>query len=227
MFKDAAARIRESLYGIWARTLRGSETTHGNGSGFMIAPGYIVTNSHVLHQDGDVNAAFHAEFLVIRSPDIGRDAEPTAFVAEDRVRDLALLRIAKPRSERCVALEDGLVAAGTVCGSLGFPLPKVVSTPNGFSLNLIERFQGAYISSLFTEALSGKRITGYEVDREMYRGSSGCPGFVSSGRVIGVQSRVRRDEGSPGAAEAGKTLEISLWIPSVDVIAFGRANGVI
>ncbi len=54
MFNPATSMIRESIYGIWSRTPEGTVTHHGTGSGFMIAPGYMIGNSHVLHRNGEV-----------------------------------------------------------------------------------------------------------------------------------------------------------------------------
>jgi hypothetical protein len=49
MFNQANLQIRESLYGIWAKTLQKKTIHHSYGSGFMIAPNYIITTAHVLH----------------------------------------------------------------------------------------------------------------------------------------------------------------------------------
>ncbi len=59
----------------------------------------------------------------------------------------------------------------------------------------------------------------------MYEGSSGCPGFIPSGQVFGVQSRSIVQAAKAGAA-AGTRVAISMWVSSVDVIAFAAANGV-
>jgi len=68
------------------------------------------------------------ELLVIGSPDIGKNTETATLVAEDRDSDIACLRIEKPRSTRCVALEDGLAPSGTNMGSLGFLLATIQHT---------------------------------------------------------------------------------------------------
>jgi hypothetical protein len=227
MFERATAQVRESLYGIWARTREGETMHHSTGTGFMISPGFIVTNSHVLRRRGEERV--HDELLVIRAPDVGMNCEITEVVADDRARDIAILKIEKPRSTRCVRLLEGFVKSGTSIGSLGYPLSTVQHKGDGDVYNLIERFQGSYVSARFVEEDSGRKITWYEVDREMYEGSSGCPGFLSDGSVIAVNCKVRREENEDEniPLENRRRLEISLWIPSPDVISFARVHRVL
>jgi len=225
MFERATAQVRESLYGIWARTREGETMHHSTGTGFMISPGFIVTNSHVLRRRG--KDTLHDELLVIRSPDVGMNCEAAKVIADDRARDLAILKVEKPRSVQCVKLFEGFVQSGTSMGSLGFPLSTVQHGDTGDVYNLIERSQGSFVSAKFVEDVSGRKITWYEVDREMYEGSSGCPGYIADGRVIAVNCKVRRevDEDENVPLEKRHRLEISLWIPSPDVISFARAYG--
>jgi hypothetical protein len=226
MFEQATAQVRESLYGIWARTCEGDTMHHTTGTGFMIAPGYIVTNSHVLRRRGEDRR--HGEFLAIRSPDVGMNCEAASFVAEDRGRDIAILEVKKPRSSLCVTLFEDFVPSGTSIGSLGFPLSTVQHKGNEDVYNLIERFQGSFVSARFAEDVSGRKFMWYEVDREMYEGSSGCPGYLADGRVVAVNCKVRREEDEESVPlEKRQRLEISLWIPSSDVIDFARAHGVL
>lgn len=93
MFRTATAEVREALYGIIARSSLGATTNHCLGSGVMVAPGFVVTNAHILHLDGAVGNGVHRTFEVIRSPDIGKNAVSATLVREDAVRDLALLRL--------------------------------------------------------------------------------------------------------------------------------------
>ena len=229
MFSQATAQIRESLYGIWARTRDGDTMHHSTGTGFMITPGIIVTNAHVIHRRAEEGGQMHTELLTIRSPDVGMNCEVASLVAEDRDRDLACLRIEKSRTPRCVILEDRYVQSGTNIGSLGFPLSTIQHNDDGDVYNLIERFQGAYVSALFTDRLPNRQIKWYEVDREMYEGSSGSPGYLANGRVIAVNCKVRREENEDESVplEKRNRLEISLWIPSVDVLEFAKAHGIL
>ncbi len=228
MFSLVTAEIREALYGIIARTNQGAQTVHSMGSGIMIAPNYVITNSHILHQDGDFKKDNHKEIEVIRSPDIGKNCTRATLFKEDTIRDLALLKIEGQNSNRCVSFEDRTVPSGTNCGSLGFPLSTVELRNGGLSYGLTERFQGAFISAYFTETVSDREISWYEVDRVMYGGSSGCPFYLENAKVIGLQTRVRTDVSGGGTSEDKRNyLAISLLIPSSEIVRFAKDCGVV
>lgn len=221
MFHQAAAEIREALYGIIARTNLGATTNHAMGSGIMVAPNVVVTNAHILHLDGNIASAVHGEFLVIRSPDIGKSAVTARLLKEDPVRDLAILRIEDTTNRQSAIFEERIIPSGTSCGSLGFPLSTVVSQNGGVSYSFTERFQGAFISAYITERVGDRLLPWYEVDRVMYGGSSGCPFFTQEGKVIGLQTRVRNADKT--ATGTQNFLSISLLIPSQEVIAFMKS----
>ena len=148
MFVQACSQIHECIYGLLGHSQIGSNQVNvTNGTGFMIAPGILVTAGHFCHVDNDPSKQVHARFEVIRSPEIGQSMEIATFIATDATRDIALLRLEKPRSTSCVQLECNRVLTGTSCGSLGFPLASVVFSNTGRMFNVFERFQGASIST--------------------------------------------------------------------------------
>ena len=130
-----------------------------------------------------------------------------------------------------MALLKTPVKLGTPCGSLGFPLAVVDPTQQGVNFNLVERFQGANISAFVNgKDSNGKPVSFYETDSLMYGGSSGCPGFVESGEVFGMQNRSVLETPKLGQ-KANSTAQltrvaISMWVTSMDIIAFAIANGV-
>ena len=191
-----------------------------------MAPRFVVTNAHILHLDGNVANGVHKEFEVIRSPDIGQNAVTARLVKEDPVRDLALLKIDGQPHRQCVCFAEGLVASGTSCGSLGFPLSVVESSNGRVCYGFVERFQGAFISAYVTENVCDRLISWYEVDRVMYGGSSGCPFFTQDDKVVGLQTRVRNAEKNGGDGTQN-FLAISLLIPSPEVLQFFKSAGII
>jgi hypothetical protein len=108
----------------------------------------------------------------------------------------------------------------------------VIFTQAGKMFNLVERFQGANISAFLTQAdPSGRQLSYYETDALMYKGSSGCPGFLMNGNVFGmhIRSAIERSNqgGNPDVKAPLETrLAISIWVPSMDIIAFAKDNGV-
>ena len=223
LFQQACSTIRNAVYGIKCETRIKNRMTCSTGTAFMIAPGIVVSAAHLLHLHNNPSGPRHTRFGVIRAPDIGQKLERTQIIAEESVKDIALFQIQNPRSNHCVNLAQNILQLGTSCGSLGFPLAYV--DQRGFHLLL--RFQGAYISAFNTERhSSGQSISYYETDALMYKGSSGCPGFTTNANVFGLHNRSRVEK--PGSESRPQTerLAISLWVPSTDIIAFARDNGV-
>jgi S1-C subfamily serine protease len=245
MFQEACRTISESVYGIKGVTSMSlNQANVSTGTGFMIAPGLLATAAHVLHFEANTAKKVHQKFDVIRAPDIGQQTEPAQFVAEDIAKDIALLKIANPRSIQIIVLEPKILNVGTSCGSLGFPLSFV--DPQGrYLLDL--RFQGAFISSF------NKVAEFYETDALMYNGSSGCPVFTTDAHVFGMQDKSLTGEPTPKMPSTLQSRQqrrqqmrqeqklqaknplpqrqtdrfaISLSVPSTHIIAFARSNGV-
>jgi len=228
-FVKACAANRRAIYGLLASSpIKPQGTNLSNGSAFMVAPGLLVTAAHSVYFENDPTKPPHKRYELIRAPDVGQQMEIATLVAVDNVKDLALLRIAAPRSTARLKMLKGRVPSGTPCGSLGFPLAQVGVTSQGVvSFNLWERFQGANVSRFGTDTdNNGNTITFYETDSLMYEGSSGCPGFIRSGEVFGVQSRSLVQAPKAGAAAVTR-LAISMWVSSTDIIAFVARNGVV
>ena len=228
MFSNACVTTREAIYGALATTVIGPTSAKiGNGTAFMIAPGILVTAAHFVHVESDPSKPIHGTFEVIRAPDVSQSMEVGTFLAEDPELDLALLELRNPRSGACLTLEPRDVPRGTNCGLLGFPLAEVSVQGGRKKFNLLERFQGAYISAVHPITLpGGRQASYYETDALMYSGSSGCPGFLSDGRVIGMHVKSILEGKKGGSGTTGTRLAISLWVKSPDIIAFAAANGV-
>jgi len=228
-FSKACLEIRESLYGFKAVSqIRSNQYNISTGSAFMIAPGIVTTAAHLLHVENNPARPRHGSFLVIRAPDVGQEMEQCVFINEDTERDVALLRINNPRSTHCVKFQPNKIIVGTNCGSLGFPLAYIDRNTGAFQL--VERFQGAYISSFNTHTIqSGRQISFYETDALMYKGSSGCPGFLIDAKIYGMHNKsiIDQPEATSGDDQRqGTRLAISLWIPAADIVAFAKDNGI-
>lgn len=234
MFSKACSQVRESIYGVLGNSkVNAKRVNFTNATAFMIAPGILSTAAHFVHVENDPSKPIHTSFEAIRMPDIGQKMEIAQLVAEDSARDIALLRIDSPRSNTCVSLEAKRVPIGTSCGSSGFPLAQVAITKAGKMFNLVERFQGASISAFLTQTdPSGQQLSYYETDALMYRGSSGCPGFLINGNVFGmhVKSVVEKPKGTSNSSkqmgQAETRLAISLWVPSTDIVNFAKTHGI-
>jgi hypothetical protein len=232
MFSEACNKIRESVYGIIGRTIinqNGPQQTinFSNGTGFMVAPGFILTAGHMVHINNDPKQPIQQKFEVIRAPDIGQKMEIAVFVAEDKQKDLALLKIENPRNKIAVKIHDKSMPRGENCGFLGFPLATIDFLPNGSrQFNLSERFQGAYISNYLemSDPVLGTRKF-YEIDTLMYAGSSGCPGFTIKGEIFGMQVASMMQKNKEDERE--ERVAISLVVPAIDITEFLKTQKVL
>lgn len=228
MFKKACGIIREGLYGFMGTSVisrNGLQVNVNatNGTAFMVAPGYLVTAAHAVHQNSDYTKPIHENFEVIRAPDIGKKMKKASFVGEYIVNninfDIALLKIENDKDAHTMVLTEKIIKRGTNCGFLGFPLAKVQFTPDGNKqFSLFERFQGAHISNYISS--SGGQSNGrdfYEIDRLMYPGSSGCPVFTTDAKILGMQVMVIQEKTNDNQLEK---IDISLVVPSKEILRF-------
>jgi len=230
MFKDATNQIRESVYGFLSSSIVAEDGPKkkinvSNGTAFMVAPGYLITAAHSVHQESNLNKPVHQSFEIIRTPDIGQKMESANFVAEDSRNDIALLKIESPKNTNCVKIEKEVILRGTSCGFLGFPLANVNISPDVKKFTLFERFQGAYVSNYITFDKGQPRERNfYEIDNMMYSGSSGCPAFTVDAKVFGMQvGSVMQKRKEDSQIER---VAISLVVPSGEILSFLEFQGI-
>jgi len=223
MFAEACKEIKESVYGLLGWT-RGGTTSLG--TAFAIAPGVLATVAHLTYKHAGVAESCQENLEVLRATEIGSAREKAALIAIDPIRDLALLRIERPRSNAHVKLIEGVVLVGTEAGSIGFPMSDV--NDRTLQFNPILRFQGGYISSFHSSPHeSGQTLPYYETDTLMYPGSSGCPGFLKDASVFGMHvASMHEWITSNTSTKMGDRAAISFWVPSTDIRSFARSRGV-
>lgn len=222
MFERAAAEVTASVYGVIGHSNLGNERlTASTGTAFLVAPGLLATAAHVLHRQNDRSAPLHDTLVAFRAPELGKRLSPLRVVAVSDAYDLALLALPAPAEAAPLALRRDVVPIGTPCGALGYPLSTVTFPGGNMNVNMVLRFQSAYLSTH-----DGRY---YETDAPMYAGSSGCPGFLPDATVFGVQFATRTQvDLVPGTQDAGLSrLAIAVWISSAAVIEFAAANGVV
>lgn len=208
MFVNTVSKVRKSVYLIVGMSQSAPQQFPTSvGTAFAVAKGRLVTAAHNAHQGPGTDGPIHSIFYVINALDAWMTSEPARFVAEDTKRDIASFQIDKPRHEEYVEMVPHILPAGTPCGSIGFPLAKVTSTT---TVEMIERFQGGYISAFS----SIRNLSYYETDYSMLPSSSGCPVFLANGRVFGMHTK----SGWDSDTEKGTHLPIGLWVPSTEIL---------
>jgi S1-C subfamily serine protease len=190
----------------------------------MIAPGVLATVAHILYKNEGDSTSFQNHIRVMRAPEIAENKkmETATVIAIDAEYDIGLLRIANPRTKTCAALTTDPLLTGTDVGAMGFPLTNVKEVMTHAAVP-IPRFQGGHVSASYSKIspTSERQLVYHETDVPMYKGSSGCPGFLVDGRVFGMHVAEWHDGGSK---ENPGQRAFSMWIPASAVISFAWKN---
>ncbi len=135
-----------------------------SGSGFVVAPGRVLTNHHVVADCGS---------MVARNAAGTRS--PARVLATDRRRDLALLAVPAEIGPPLTFRESPPVRRGETVVTYGFPLSGLATS-------------GPTLTTGDLSALAGLRdnATNFQITAPVNPGNSGGPLFDSRGNVIGV-----------------------------------------
>jgi hypothetical protein len=167
------------------------------GTGFAVSPGgYILTNHHVASEGGtlDVRVPNSDEYL------------PAKVVAQDKDKDMALLRVELPKGKELVPLPLATrpLRRGEKVAALGYPLGDAVGS--GIKLTT------GVVSALPEAANHGMLV----LDAKVNPGNSGGPLCDKAGNVVAM---VTAKSLASGAIES-----YSMARPAADLDAFLRAH---
>jgi S1-C subfamily serine protease len=137
------------------------------GSGFVAAPGLVVTNAHVV--------AGVAQPLV----QVGTSIKATTVILFDPSFDIAVLRVPGLNAP-FLHLDPGTVERGAQAAVLGYPDGGPFTVDAAGVMALFEA-QGR---DIYGQALTVRKV--YEIDALVRPGNSGGPLVLPDGRVVGV-----------------------------------------
>jgi S1-C subfamily serine protease len=174
------------------------------GSGFVISSkGYILTNSHVITNAGevaakDVKAASH---LFVEFSD--RDRVPATVVGWDVYDDVGLIRVdaaAHPLTPVPLG-NSATVVVGQPVAAIGSPL----GNEDSLSVGVVSATHRA-ISALTVARYN--IVDAIQTDAAITHGNSGGPLFDARGRVIGINAQIRSQSGTGNDSGVGFAVPI-------------------
>jgi S1-C subfamily serine protease len=197
------------------------DNTQSQGSGFVISPrGYILTNSHVITNAGEVPSSRvrAADHVFIEFAD--GDRTEANVIGWDLFDDVGLLRI-KPAAHFLAPVplgQSALVAVGEPVAAIGSPL----GNENSLSVGVVSAIHRSI------EAITVQRynvVDAIQTDAPITHGNSGGPLFDARGRVIGINAQIRSVTGSGNDSGIGFAIPIDAAKHSVaQLIAKGHVS---
>ena len=187
---------------VEAESRRGSDEGQSSGTGFLVAPGLLITNEHVVADCQRINVV---------SPDGRRAAR---VIDSDDLIDLALLRVSGLSGPVAPIRRVGSVRLGEPAYAFGFPLTGLLSEGGNFTTGVVSGLRGLRDAA-----------NQIQISTPVQPGNSGGAVVDSSGGVIGVVvAKLNASEVSRVTGDIPQNVNFAVSLQTL--VQFLRKNGV-
>jgi len=176
-----------------------------SGTGFVAAPGRLLTNNHVVEE---------CRRMVARNA--AGETAPAQVLATDEGRDLALLAVGDGFGPPLTFREGPAVARGEGVVTYGFPLSGLLSS-------------GAVLTTGSINALSGLRDDPHEfqISAPVQPGNSGGPLFDMQGSVAGIVVAKLNAARIAEITDGDIPQNVNFAVKGTEALAFLREQGIL
>ena len=182
---DTAGVREQMLRDPWGRAHMQREMTQGQGSGVIVTEeGHVVTNQHVISGQSQIQVTLH-----------GGKSFPAELIGEDRLLDIAVLKINAPGPFAPLKLGDSSqVKVGQIVFAVGNPFGLSETVTQG-------------IISAKERSISDQQRDLFQTDAAINPGNSGGPLVNLQGEIVGINVAIYSpDKANPGFQGVGFSI---------------------
>ena len=153
----------------------------GYGSGVIISTkGHILTNNHVVEHNENLEAILHYQYNLDGYEEYVHSIE---IIKQDKVKDLALIKINNPRTAlRPINISRKVPAIGSRVHAIGHPDLEVWSYTTGYISQIREEYEWFYEDEF--EHMANV----YQTQTPVAEGNSGGPLLNDHGNLVGINT---------------------------------------
>ena len=153
----------------------------GFGSGVIISSsGYVLTNNHVIENNENLEAILSYKYELDGYQEYVHSIE---IIKQDKVKDLALIKINNPRTSlRPIKISRKVPAIGSQVHAIGHPDLEVWTYTTGYISQIREEYEWSYADKY--EHIANV----YQTQTPIAEGNSGGPLLNNHGNLVGINT---------------------------------------
>ena len=153
----------------------------GYGAGVIISSkGYVLTNNHVIENNENLEAILSYQYNLDGFEEYVHSIE---IIKQDKVKDLALIKINKPRAAlKPIKISRKVPAIGSLVHAIGHPDLEVWSYTTGYISQIRDEYEWSYKDDF--EHMANV----YRTQTPIAEGNSGGPLLNNHGNLVGINT---------------------------------------